>query len=600
MKRPDIDLIKNDIAHGRLGRREAIVRLIALGLSAAESGALLSAIDSKPATAAQPQRRGVDGSLKILYWQAPNMLNAHLAEGNQDLQASRLCTEPLLTVDGAGRFTPVLAAEVPTRANGGLAPDGASVTYRLKRGIRWADGQPFTSDDVVFTYQFISDKHTKSTWFSTYSSVDRVEALDPYTVKVTYQKPTPAWYQAFVGDRGQILPRHALEAYLNESARNAPFNTKCFGTGPYKVDSFAPGDLIVYSINEYYREPLKPAFKQVQFKGGGDAVSAARAVLQTGDYDYAFNLQVEWPVLDALTKAGRGKLATAPGSALEGVYFNMTDPNTERDGQRSALGVPHPFLSDVQVRRALAFAIDRLSIASQLYGEEGAASANILTTPTRYASKNTRIVFDPGQANQLLDAAGWRRGPDGIRMKNGVKMQLTLATSTNTLRQKEQQIIKAGWDQIGASTQLKAIDSGSFFSISAGNNDTYLHFYNDAELYANNFTLFPSGFMAQYYSGDPARTIAQKENGWAGQNVVRWQSAEFNRLYDEALVELDPQKNANLWIRMNDLLVDQVVEVPLIDRKIVAARAATLYTGNNMSPFDPSTPNVAEWRRVSS
>jgi peptide/nickel transport system substrate-binding protein len=527
-------------------------------------------------------------------------LNAHLAEGNQELQATRLCTEPLLTVDGAGQFTPVLAAEVPARANGGLAADGASVTYRLKRGIRWADGQPFTADDVVFTHQFVSDKRTNATWYATYSNIDRVEALDANTVKVTFRKPTPAWYQAFVGDRGQILPRHALESYRNESARSAPFNTKCFGTGPYKVDSFAPGDLIVYSINEYYRDPLKPAFGQVQWKGGGDAVSAARAVLETGDYDFAWSLQVEWPVLDAMARSGRGKLLTAPGASLEGVYFNMTDPNTERDGQRSALGVPHPFLSDVQVRRALAIAIDRRTMASQLYGEEGAPAANILTTPTRYASKNTQIVFDPNRANRLLDGAGWQRGPDGIRIKSGVKLQLTLTTSTNTLRQKEQQIVKAGWDQIGVSTQLKALDSGTFFSVSPGNNDTYLHFYNDAEMYAFNFTLFPSGYMAQFYSGDPARTIAQKENGWTGQNVTRWQSAEFNRLYEQALVELDPQKNTNLWMRMNDLVVEQAVEVPLVDRKIVAARAATLYTGNNMSPFDSATPNIAEWRRVSS
>jgi len=526
-------------------------------------------------------------------------LNAQLAEGNQEIQATRLCTEPLLTVNAAGQFTPVLAAEVPTRANGGLAPDGRSVTYRLKRGIRWADGQPFTADDVVFTYKFITDTRTKATWYASYSSIDRAEALDANTVKITFAKPTPAWYQPFVGDRGQILPRHALEAYLNESARSAPFNTKCFGTGPYKVDSFAPGDLIVYSINEFYREPLKPAFSQVQWKGGGDAVSAARAVFQTGEYDFAWSLQVEWPVLQAMENSGRGKLLTAPGASLEGVYFNMTDPNTERNGQRSALGIPHPILTDLRVRRALALAVDRQTMASQLYGEEGAATANVLTTPTRYASRNARIVFDLNEANRLLDASGWQRGPDGIRVKNGDKLQLTLTTSVNSLRQKEQQIIKAGWDKIGVSTQIKALDSGSFFSISAGNNDTYLHFYNDAEMYAVNFTLFPSGYMAQFYSGDPARSVAQKENGWSGQNVTRWQSAEYNQMYEQALVELDAQKNEDLWRRMNDLLVEQVVEVPLIDRKIVAARAATLYTGNNMSPFDSATPNVADWRRVS-
>ena len=599
MRTRDVALLKEDMRAGRLGRREAFVRLLAFGISAAESASLLSTADPAPAAAASPQRRGADGVLKILYWQAPNILNPQLAQSNQDLQATRLCMEPLLTVDVAGRFTPVLAAEVPSRTNGGLSPDGRSVTYRLRRGIRWADGHPFTADDVIFTYRFITDKRTGAAWYASYAGIDRVEAADPYTVKITFHDPTPAWYQPFVGDKGQIIPRHVLESYVNEQSRNAPFNLKCFGTGPYKVDSFAPGDLVVYSINENYREPLKPAFMQVQLKGGGDAVSAARAVFETGEYDFAWNLQVEWPVLERMARSGAGELLTIQGAGIEAVYFNMTDPNKESSGQRSAVGVPHPFLTDVQVRRALALAIDRRTMATQLYGEEGSATSNVLTTPTRYASRNTRIAFDVARATQLLDAAGWMRGPDGVRAKNGVKLHLTLATSVNTLRQKEQTIIKAGWDQIGVSTELKALDSAAFFSSSPGNNDTFLHFYNDAEMYTQNFSLFPSLYMSQFYSGNPAKTIPQKENNWSGQDVTRWQSAEYNKLYDQALVELDPQKNADLWIRMNDLVVDQAVEVPLIDRKSVAARAKTLYTGNNMSPFDNATPNVADWRRVS-
>jgi peptide/nickel transport system substrate-binding protein len=150
------------------------------------------------------------------------------------------------------------------------------------------------------------------------------------------------------------------------------------------------------------------------------------------------------------------------------------------------------------------------------------------------------------------------------------------------------------------STQLKTFDSSAFFSNSPGHNDTYLHFYNDAELYAVNPTLFPSLYMGQYYSGNPERTIPQKENGWTGLDATRWQNVEYNRLYEQALSELDAQKNIDLWVRMNELLVEQVPVVPLIDRKIVAARAATLFTGDNMSPFDSATPKIADWRRVSS
>src|SRR5206468_5894396 len=128
---------------GRLSRREVITRLAALGLSSSAAAAVLAGAGVRAARAATPSRRGASGVLKLLYWQAPTIVNPHLAQGTKDFHASRVCLEPLLTVDAAGRFTPVLAAEVPSRANGGVAADGKSVTYKLKPGIKWADGRSF-------------------------------------------------------------------------------------------------------------------------------------------------------------------------------------------------------------------------------------------------------------------------------------------------------------------------------------------------------------------------------------------------------------------------------------------------------------------------
>src|SRR5262249_58297210 len=136
------------------------------------------------------------------------------------------------------------------------------------------------------------------------------------------------------------------------------------------------------------------AFQQVQIKGGGDAVSAARAVLETGEYDYAWNLQVEWPVLEAMAKAGKGVLLTQAGAGVEQIFLNQTDPNKEVDGQRSSVKSGHPFLTDLKVRQAFGLAIDRETMAKQLYGLTGDATANVLSTPSRLTSKNTKIVFD--------------------------------------------------------------------------------------------------------------------------------------------------------------------------------------------------------------
>src|SRR5438067_3960107 len=429
----------------RLSRRDALrIGLVfaasaSAGLAAACGGAQPTA-PAKPAEApkaaapaapaaspgaAPAGQRGAGGTLKILMWQGPTIVNPHLSQGTKDYIASRLVNEPLLTVNGEGTISPVLAAEVPPKEHGGLSRDGKTVTYKLKQGVKWADGQPFTADDVAFTYQFIANKETSAVTLGTYLDLDKVEAVDPTTVKVTFKEPTAGWYGPFVGTNGLILPKHALQDYIGANARNAPCNLKSFGTGPFMVEDFKPGDLLTYAVNPNYREPNKPFFNRVEVKGGGDAVSAARAVFQTGEYDYAWNLQVEAQVLNDIMQGGKGDLVTAPGSGVEQLYFNQADPNQEIDGERSSPKSKHPFLTDPKVREAMALAIDRDTMAKQLYGPTGDATSNVLTTPTNLASKNTKYEFNVDKANQILDEAGYKRGGDGIRMTpNGVRMKV--------------------------------------------------------------------------------------------------------------------------------------------------------------------------------
>jgi ABC-type transport system substrate-binding protein len=256
-------------------------------------------------------------TLRLLFWQAPTILNPHLVRGIPDYASARCCFEPLLTADDDGQLIPVLAAEVPSSENGGL-PDERTVIYRLRPGIVWADGEPFTADDVVFTYQFITNPQTAATTGQLYQLVDRVEALDAFTVRVTFKEPTAGWYVPFVGRQGMIVPRHALEGDIGAGARSAPFNLRPFGTGPYVVDDFKPGDLVSYSANPYYRDAGRPFFRKLLLKGGGDPVTAARAVLQTGEYDFAPFLQVEAGVLEDLAaSATTGQLLVAPGAGID-------------------------------------------------------------------------------------------------------------------------------------------------------------------------------------------------------------------------------------------------------------------------------------------
>jgi peptide/nickel transport system substrate-binding protein len=213
-----------------------------------------------------------------------------------------------------------------------------------------------------------------------------------------------------------------------------------------------------------------------------------------------------------LAEGSKGELAIASGS-VEQVFFNMADPNLEIDGERSSPKSKHPFLTDQRVRQAMTLAIDRAAIARQLYGELGEATANLLTTPEDLKSPNTSFEFNIERANQILDDAGYRRAADGIRSTpGGVRMHVLYQTITNAIRQKEQAIVKDGWQKIGIQTKLKSVDGTAFLSDDPGNPDTNWHFYVDIEMVSVPFdSPFPLRYMRQFYSGSPDRDWSQNQ-----------------------------------------------------------------------------------------
>ncbi len=538
-------------------------------------------------------KRGGGGVLKLLWWQGPAILNPHLAAGTKDFDASRVVYEPLVTFDLAEKLVPVLAAEVPSVANGGVAADGKSVTYKLKKDVKWSDGKPFTADDVVFTWEFVTDKETGAVSLGIYQGIDKVEKIDDTTVKISFKEVTPGWYTVFSATNGMILPKHVFSEFKGAKAKDAPPNLKPVGTGAYKVQTFAPGDSVLYVINENYREANKPFFDQIQMKGGGDATSAARAVMQTGDYDFAWNLQVEWSILNQLKSGAKGDLNITNGASTERVMVNFTDPNKETDGERSSIKNPHPFQTDLKVRQAYALLCDRDTIAKTLYGDTGVPTANVLVAPASSVSKNTKYEFSIEKANALLDEAGWKKGADGIREKDGVKMSVVFQTSVNSLRQKEQQIIKDAFDKAGIKMELKTVDQTVYFTTGAGQTDNYPHFYTDLEMYTNGPDLPDSqNYLRRYITSERA----QKSNNWPGTNVTRYSNPAVDKLWDSARIEIDPDKRSQLFIQINDTVVSDVVEITLVARTGASAKAKTLDWSAN-SPWDSNLWDTANWKR---
>ncbi|MDJ0509533.1 MAG: peptide ABC transporter substrate-binding protein [Crocosphaera sp.] len=537
---------------------------------------------------------GDNDTLTLLYWQAPTILNPHLSTGLKDSEASRIALEPLASYDQKGELIPFLAAEVPTVENGGIAADGKSVTWTLKQDIKWSDGTPFTAADVIFTYEFLSNPEVGATSSAIYEIVDNIEAIDDYTVKVNFKKATPAWNRLFIGLSGLILPRHIYEEYNGKNVREAPANLLPIGTGPYKVVEFKPGDVVIYEPNPYFRNADNLGFKRIELKGGGDATSAARAVLQTGDADYGFNLQVEAPVLQQLETGGKGKLVTILGTLSERILINFTDPNqATAEGERSNINNPHPFLSDKQVREAFSLAIDRDTIAKQLYGITGQPTANILLLPQEFNSPNTAYEFNLEKAQNLLDQAGWKdTNNNGIRDKDGVEMKVVFQTSVNPLRQKTQEIVKQGLQSIGIGVELKSIDASIFFSGDPANNDTVEHFYADLQMFTTgNYSPDPSDYMKDYLCNE----IPQKANNWVGSNYSRYCNPEYDKLWKAATQELDQKKRQDMFIKMNDILIEDFAVIPLVHRADVTAISNRL-DGFELTPWDRNTWNIKDWQ----
>ena len=587
------DLIE-DVRAGRLSRRQFVHTLVGIGLTAPLASQMLAYSGIAQAQAKstyKPTKRGGGGTLKLLWWQGATLLNPHFAVGTKDQEGSRIFYEPLAGYDNDGNFVPILAAEIPSVQNGGLAADGRSVVWKLKQGVQWHDGKPFTADDLVFNWEYAPNPATAATTVATYRDI-KVEKLDSHSVRVVFQKPTPFWAEAFCGTRGMIIPRHLFEPYKGDKSREAPNNLKPVGTGPYRFVDFKPGDMVRGQINANYHEPNRPHFDAIEMKGGGDAVSAARAVIQTGEFDYAWNMQVEDEILLRLEKGGKGRAEIVSGGNIEHILVNSTDPSTEVDGERSSLKTRHPLFSDPAVREALNLLVDRQSVQDHIYGRTGVATANFLNNPERFRSRSTKFEFNVDKANQLLESAGWKRGADGVRAKDGRKLKIVFQTSINAPRQKTQAIIKQACQKAGIELELKAVTASVYFSSDVANPDTYTKFYCDMQMYTQTMTQpDPQVFMEQFTSAE----VSTKANKWQGRNISRWRSDEYDKAFRAAESELDPVKRAALFVRMNDLVIASRHIIPVVFRPRVSAQASKLRAP--LSGWDNDLWLLRDWYR---
>ncbi|WP_460274597.1 peptide ABC transporter substrate-binding protein [Celeribacter sp. ULVN23_4] len=559
--------------------------------------ALLGAVAGLALAPAAFAERGADGHVNIIYWQAPSTMNPYLSGGTKELEVGSLVLEPLARYDETGAMVPFLAESVPTIENGGVSEDLKNITWKLKPGLLWSDGTPLTSEDLKFTWEYCTSEGGGCAQTEKYNDVTDVEIVDDLTVTVHFGVAKPFPYGPFVGAQAPIIQKAQFADCTGEAmASCTEQNFNPIGTGPFVVDEFKTNDVVSMSANPNYRDPAKPAFATATVKGGGDAAAAGRSVLETGEFDYAWNLQLAPDVLADMESKGKGKLEVSFGTLVERIMVNFTDPDPALGEERATAAHPHPILSDKSVRQALSMAIDRELLVEIGYGAAGKVTCNVLPAPAIYAStaNDACMVQDIEGAKALLDADGWVVGSDGIREKDGKKLSLLFQTSTNAVRQDFQAIIKQWWNEIGVEVELRNIDSSVFFGGDAGSPDTFQKFFADVEMYANNFDgTDPEAYMANWACIQAPRPETQ----WQGNNMPRYCTEEFDALVAEMAKTGELEKRAELAKSMNDMLMQDYAIIPLVYRGRVSAASNTL-GGVIMNSWDSELWNVADWYRI--
>lgn len=606
---------------GEIDRRQFMARAGALGLGAGAMSMIVQnaamAQDASPVAspAATPvvtggyvrpdagtdgQTRGEGGELRILVPQGASALSVHNATGGKDIAAGSIISEPLLAYAPDTSLVANLVTEVPSLENGLLASDLSSVTFNLLPGVLWSDGQPFTADDVVFTWEWNVDEANGSIDRVSWELLANVEAVDELTVRATFASPTIGWFQPFGSNIGVIYPRHFWDG-KDPVAANTEFASSPIGTGAFVLESLAPNDQVIYLANETYRESNKPFFSRVIIKGGGDAPSAVRAVTSTADWDLAFTLQIDSTALEAAL-GDQGAVYGPPGTGVEKIQFNFSDPNTEVDGQRSQKDTPHPFLTDKAVRQAINLGINRQVLSDNLYAGEPSEppGRNILAGMGIYESPNTTWEYDPEAAAAMLDEAGWVLNGN-VREKDGMRLSLKYVTTTAEVRQKVQAVVKDNLVDLGFDVELAAIDGGVFFDGSAGNDQNFTHFYSDMQEYTDGATsAFPVNYMKYWYAGPDGENIAQAENDYTGTNKTRYSNAEYDAAFDQIAAVATQDEAIDLFIQLNDHVIDEVIEIPLV--QLVADRyaASNEFNVDNIAvtAFGDVYWNIANWNKL--
>ncbi len=456
---------------------------------------------------------------------------------------------------------PEIATEVPTKANGGVSPDGLTITYHLRKGVRWSDGVPLNADDVVWTIHSIMNPANNVISRTGWDLITRIDEPNKYTVILHLRKPFSPFVTTFFSSADAnpcILPKHVLAQYPN--INNVPFNSLPIGAGPFMYKAWNRNQDVVMVPNPYYFRG-QPKLKEIDFE-----IVPDRNTVFTELQAHALDMWVTVPgnYFARMSELGNGfAYLRQPSYTYNHIDFNVT----------------RPAVNDPVVRRALELAVDRKTLRDKIGHGVGILSEEPAPKNAPYYDPNIPFVdFDIAKANQILDADGWKRGADGVREKNGVRLDLVVVTSAGTSDVDSMiDLIQQWWKQIGVAMSVRRYNSSQLFNTYQDGGIIYNGKW-DVSFFA--WVDDPIGDFSAIYACDVIPPNGQNDLHWCNQKANAAMHALFTH-YDQA------QRNADAAVVMEQLAHDVPTIVTSISEDISVYNSDLKnYHPNQITPFD--------------
>jgi peptide/nickel transport system substrate-binding protein len=532
-----------------------------------------------------------DKAIVIVIAEDPPSFNPVIADAGFDSLVMEMVMLGMSDIDPEGNVFPELAAELPTKENGGVVMDEAagtmSVTWKMRQDVEWADGVKVTAEDVIFTYESIINPDTGG-WIQGIDYIDSVEKVDDYTFTINYNAIYPGYLTQFGGEQVVIWPAHycdAAQGFASWDCARQPLSD-----GPFILKEWVTGDHMTFVRNENYYEPGKPGLDKITVRIVPDR-SVRKTMLIKGDAN--LDMWTTEQMVQDLKQYPNIEVNPSPTSRwVMRIFFNLA-----AKGTTDPVATPHPILSDVNVRRAIRMAIDVDTVSKSFFLDYAKPVWTEFFRPPYVCNNIPRPTFDPEAAKALLEQAGWTdTDGDGVRechgcktgAPEGYKMEMEFITYAEYGESLEltQQFIAENLNQIGIKLNLTVVEGSVLWAASTdGGIEQSGNF--DMDIWDDGYGgVDPTDFLSTYYSTDAATPDM-------GYNYGRWSNSNFDSLLGETYT-LDEGVRKDLFCQMGQILEDELPQLLLFTAINADAHSVNLI-GVQSSTNDIVTWNVADW-----